>query len=137
MQALNKGPIAYALDAAGTQGAFDSSLLMAKSVVSSTILCSVIVRDDRRFKMPVATTNEDFRIHPLGAPGPISIPARPADHWNAWKALHWAVDNYSTAFRLPSVDVVNLTAQEALQVLKDVSEGRRGFGKVVLQHELW
>lgn len=96
--ALGKGPIAYALDAVGTQGKGDSSELLLQCVDDSVSLASVVLRKNRRFLFPVATINTDFRVHPPGAPHPISIPARPDDHWRAWKAVGWALRITDKAF---------------------------------------
>jgi NADPH:quinone reductase-like Zn-dependent oxidoreductase len=131
---LGKGPIAYAFDAAGTQGGADSSEALLQCVDDSASLVSVLLRKNHRFQFPVAVTNTDFRIHPPGAPHPISIPARPDDHWRAWKAVKWAIANYGSGFRLPSVNVLDVTAEEAIDVLLNVENGKRGHGKVVFKH---
>ncbi|PVH97745.1 GroES-like protein [Periconia macrospinosa] len=136
VEALGKGSITHALDAAGTVGEPSSADLLAQSVSESTVLSSVLLRPDRRFQMPVALTKDVWRIHPPGAPGPIVIPARPADHWKAWSALQWAIANYGTTFKLPSVSVLDVTAEEALAELTGVENGKRGFGKIVFQHPL-
>ncbi|KAJ4350603.1 hypothetical protein N0V95_004607 [Ascochyta clinopodiicola] len=134
VKALGKGPIAYALDAVGTQGENSSAELILQTVDESASLASVIFRDDRRFMFPVATTNAAFRIQPPGVPQPIRVPARPDDHWRAWKAVGWAIRNYDAGFRLPSVSVLDVTAEEAIKVLFKVDEGRQGHGKVVFRH---
>ncbi|KAF3045841.1 hypothetical protein E8E11_006891 [Didymella keratinophila] len=131
--ALGKGPIAYALDAVGTQGEGDSSELILQCVDDSTYLASVVLRKSRRFQFPMATTNTDFRIHSPGAPQPISVPARPDDHWRAWKAVGWAIENYGNGFRLPTVNVLDVTAEEAIDVLINVENGKQGHGKVVFK----
>lgn len=133
--ALGKGPISHALDAAGSMGNPSSADLVAQSVEDATVLASVIGRQER-FKMPVAMTNDDWRIKLPGAVEPISIPARPASHWHAWKALSWVIENYGQMFELPSVRVVDATAEEALEELFSVADGKHGFGKVVLKHPL-
>ncbi|KAL6705101.1 hypothetical protein ACN47E_007360 [Coniothyrium glycines] len=130
---LGKGPIQYAVDAVGTRGPQSSSDTMLKAVDKSTI-CSCVTRFDPPFKMPIATKNQDFRIQPLGAPHPIGIPANPESHWNAWEALKWAIANYGSGFKLPSVESVSATPEEAIEILKSVAEGKRGFGKVALKH---
>lgn len=135
LEKIGNGPIRYALDAVGSRGPDGSSETMLKAVEKSTI-CACVTRFDPPFRMPVAMTNMDFRIQPKGAQHPISIPARPEDHWRAWKALHWAIANYGSAFSLPNVEVFEVTAEEAIQTLQDVAESKRGFGKVVLRHPL-
>lgn len=132
VEALGQGLITHAFDAVGSLGDPSSSDLFVECVDDSAVLVPVILRPDKRFQMPVAMTKDAWSIHPRGAPGPISIPARPAGHWNAWSAL--IVDNYDTAFKLPAVDILNVTAEEALEELYKVANGKRGFGKVVLRH---
>ncbi|KAF3040770.1 hypothetical protein E8E12_009406 [Didymella heteroderae] len=131
---LGNGPITYAFDAAGTQGQGDSSELLLRCVDDLASLASVVLRKNRRFQFPVATTNNDFRIHPPGAPHPISISARPNDHWRAWKAVSWAITNYGDRFRLPSVNVLDVTAEEAIDILLMVENDQQGHGKVVFKH---
>lgn len=134
IKALGKGPIAYALDAVGTQGEDASSELLLRCVDAAACLVSVVLRQSPRFEFPVAVTNTDFRIHPPGAPHPVSVPARPDDHWRAWNAVGWAVENYGGGFQLPSVRVLDITAEEAVDVLFEVENGKRGYGKVVFKH---
>lgn len=141
VEKLNMGPITHAFDAVGTTGdpstgVLPSSDLLAQCVEDSAVLASVILRQDRRFCMPVATTKDDWLIHPSGAPGHVLIPARPTNHWNAWKALEWAVENYGSAFQLPCVRTFDGTANEALEEVSKVAAGQQGFGKVVLRHPL-
>jgi hypothetical protein len=109
---------------------------MAQSVRESTVLCSVVIRSDSRFLFPEAIKKDVWRVHLPGAPEPVTMPARPADHWNAWSALQWAVANYGTKFRLPSVSVRDVTAKEALEELIGIEKGKQGFGKIVFQHPL-
>ncbi|GAB1214761.1 hypothetical protein ATERTT37_003930 [Aspergillus terreus] len=134
VETLGQGPITHAFDAVGSLGDPSSADMVAQCVDSSAVLVSVVLRDDPRFRMPLATTNNPFSIQPPGVPQPISIPARPADHWNAWKALNWAVDNYGKAFKLPAVEALEVTAEEALEEIYKVADGKRGFGKIVFQH---
>ncbi|KAF4332440.1 alcohol dehydrogenase [Fusarium beomiforme] len=142
VEALGKGPLTHAVDTAGTSeegsGTTEptSADMTAQCASESTELASVVLRRDKKFKFPVAMTKDVFRIHPPGAPGPIDIPPRPTDHWKAWSALQWAVANYDTKFKLPSVSVLDVTAEEALKELMNVANGKRGFGKIVLQHPL-
>lgn len=136
VETLGQGPITHAVDAAGTEGEVSSADLTAQSASDSLVLSSVVLRRDSKFKMPVGMTKDAFRIHPPGAPEPIVIAARPADHWNAWSALQWAVANYGTKFELPSVSVLDVTAEEALGELVGVASGKRGFGKIVFQQPL-
>ncbi|EOA88706.1 hypothetical protein ACJQWK_05845 [Exserohilum turcicum] len=134
VSALGRGSITHALDAAGTMSNPSSSDLLIQCVSPSAMLVSVVLRQDKRFRLPMATSNTEFIIRPPGTPAPITIPARAAEHWNAWKALHWIVENYGKEFSLPSVNVLQVTAEEALEVLFAVVDGKRGFGKTVLQH---
>lgn len=135
VEALGKGAITHALDAVGTMVPPTAAEMVSKSVSDSTELASVILAE-AKFKMPVATTKDAWRIQPPGAPGPIDIPARPADHKRAWEALNWAVENYGKGFELPSVNVLDITAEKAIEELWNVAEGKRGFGKVVFTHPL-
>ncbi|PLB45063.1 GroES-like protein [Aspergillus steynii IBT 23096] len=134
VEALGQGLVTHAFDAAGSSGAPSSADLLSQSVTDSTELASVVLRQDKRFRMPVAMTKDPWAIHPPGAPHPISLPSRPTDHWNAWKAVNWAIENYSRGFEMVSVDVVEGTAEESLEEVWKVSNGERGFGKVVLRH---
>ncbi|KIL88276.1 hypothetical protein FAVG1_08355 [Fusarium avenaceum] len=136
VEALGQGPITHAVDAAGTEEGITSADLTAQSASEASVLASVVLRRDGKFQMPVAMTKNDFRIHPVGAPGPIALPSRPADHWKAWGAMQWVVDNYGTKFELPSVSVFDVTAEKALEELMSVQSGKRGFGKVVFQQPL-
>ncbi|KAL2105689.1 hypothetical protein VUR80DRAFT_7887 [Thermomyces stellatus] len=134
---LGHGPISYTLDAVGKLSEPASASMVAQCVTDPTaVFSSVVIQQDQRFRMPVAMTKDDWQIHPPGAPAPISIPARPASHWNAWEALLWAVENYGTLFKLPSVEVFQGTAEAALQEIGKVVRGERGFGKLVIAHPL-
>ncbi|KAJ0416226.1 chaperonin 10-like protein [Aspergillus carlsbadensis] len=133
VEEIGQGPITHALDAVGTIVCPMSSDQVYKIVDENAKLACVTMALWRRFQMPVATTNSDFQIQPFGAPQPIAIPARPKDHLHAWKALEWAIDNYGTAFELPSVHVLEVTAEEALVEANKVATGSRGFGKVVFR----
>lgn len=84
--------------------------------------------------MSMAMTKDDFKIQPPGAPESLAITARPTDHWNAWKAVQWAVENYGTAIELPAVEVLQVTVQHALEQVCKVANGSRGFGKLVFRH---
>ncbi|KAH7115849.1 chaperonin 10-like protein [Dendryphion nanum] len=138
VESLGQGSITYALDAAGTIASPNSAELVLQAVGSIEVnLASVIVREDTRFQMPLGMKKDSWTIQPFGVPSPITIPARPEQHWNAWKALLWAVDNYGKEFRLPSVDVFEGKAEEALQELIKVGDGERGFGKLVIRQPMY
>ncbi|KAG7419715.1 chaperonin 10-like protein [Fusarium sp. MPI-SDFR-AT-0072] len=123
----------YAFDAAGAPDSGDQVL---RAVADDTIIASTVLRDNRRFKMPVATSRIDFVIQPPDAPHPISLPARPADHARAWKALNWAIENYGKKFRLPPVRVVEDTAENALEEIKRFVKQGGGFSKVSIKQPL-
>ncbi|PNP86503.1 hypothetical protein FNYG_00205 [Fusarium nygamai] len=123
----------YAFDAAGAPDSGDQVL---KTVADDTIIASTVIRDNKRFKMPVASTNIDFVIQPPGVLHPISLPARPADHARAWKALNWAIENYGKKFRLPPVRVVDDTAEVALEEIKRFVKQGGGFSKVSIKQPL-
>ncbi|KAF3398231.1 Protein TOXD [Penicillium rolfsii] len=133
VEEIGQGPITHALDAVGTIVRPMSSDQVYKIVDENAILACVTMALWRRFQMPLATTNSAFKIQPFGTPRPITIPARPKDHIHAWKALQWAVENYGTAFELPPVEVLQVTAEEALAEASKVAAGSRGFGKLVFQ----
>jgi len=123
----------YAFDAAGAPDSGDQVL---RAAADDTIIASTVIRDNKRFKMPVAASRIDFVIQPPGAPHPISIPARPADHARAWKALNWAIENYGKKFHLPPVRVVEDTAENALEEIKRFVKQGGGFSKVSIKQPL-
>ncbi|KAI1029308.1 hypothetical protein LB504_010738 [Fusarium proliferatum] len=123
----------YAIDAAGAPSSADQVL---KAVADDTIIASVVIRDNKRFKFPVASSLHDFVIQPPGAPHPISIPSRPADHARAWEGLKWAAEHYGTKFRLPPVCVVEGTAEHALEEIKRFVKHGGGFSKVSIKQPL-
>ncbi|RHZ56273.1 zinc-binding alcohol dehydrogenase family protein [Aspergillus thermomutatus] len=128
--------IQYGFDAVGSPQGKGSAQLMAECVSKEATLVSVVVQEDPRFKMPLATPNLSVTVRPAGAPGSITIPARPADYERAWEAFQWAIKNYGICFRLPAVEVFQGTAEEALEEVKALADGGRGFGKLVLEHPL-
>ena len=134
---IGQGPISHAFDAVGSSGDLSSASMVAQCVTDpETVLSSVVLQQDPRFQMPVAMTKDDWEIHPPGAPGPVRIPARPQHHWHAWEALQWAAENYGKGFQLPSVEVFQGTGEEALQQVLQVSNGKRGFGKLVIEQPM-
>ncbi|PYI24999.1 GroES-like protein [Aspergillus indologenus CBS 114.80] len=139
-QSIEKGSasIAYGLDAVGSSPGTErsSATLLARCLSPETDLVSLVVQDDPRFRMPLATPNRDVTIRVAAAPQPITIPARPADYGRAWRVLEWAVRHYGVRFRLPRVEVFWGSAETALEELRGLAEGGRGFGKVVLGHPL-
>jgi NADPH:quinone reductase-like Zn-dependent oxidoreductase len=136
VEALGKGPITHALDTAASIGEPSSADLMAKCTSESTVLCSCIIRDDSRFLFPGAILKNPWTMRYAGSPETTIIPPRPADHWNAWAAPQWAIANYGTNFKLPSVRVLDVTAEEALKELFLSESGKHGYGKVVFRHPL-
>ncbi|KAF5230225.1 hypothetical protein FANTH_13940 [Fusarium anthophilum] len=133
--AVRKGPLAYALDAVGSQIKPTSADRIRQCATNTTILASVIHQFDKRFKFPVAVTFLPFQLKPFGLPFKLTTPARSGDHWRAWGVLAWAVANYGSngAFRLPKVTVLEGTGEEVLQKAQDVAEGKGGFGKNVVK----
>ncbi|KAF4435067.1 toxD [Fusarium acutatum] len=123
----------HAIDAAGAPGSADQVL---KAVADDTIIASVVIRDNKRFKFPVASSIYDFVIQPPGAPHPISIPSRPADHARAWEGLKWAAEHYGKEFRLPPVRVVEGTAEHALEEIERFVKQGGGFSKVSIKQPL-
>ncbi|KAL5600519.1 hypothetical protein FOVSG1_008331 [Fusarium oxysporum f. sp. vasinfectum] len=123
----------YAFDAAGAPDSADQVL---KAVADDTTIVSAVIRDNKRFKMPVAVGSIDFVIQPPDSPHPITLPARPAEHDRAWKALNWAIENYGKKFRLPPVRVVEDTAENALEEIKRFVKQGGGFSKVSIKQPL-
>ncbi|KAF5711924.1 toxD [Fusarium mundagurra] len=123
----------YAFDAAGVPDSADQVL---KAVADDTVIASTVIRENKRFKMPVGATKFDFVMQPPGAPHPISLPARPADHARAWEASNWAIKNYGKKFRLPPVRVVDDTAEVALEEIKRFVKQGGGFSKVSIKQPL-
>ncbi|GAQ43380.1 hypothetical protein AKAW_03266 [Aspergillus niger] len=120
------GPLTCGFDAVGSQkGGVGSAQLVAECCSEDATLVSVVVQSDSKFKMPIATPNMDVVIKVQNVPFPITIPARPAGYQRAWCALTWAVENYGVDFRLPSVDLFEGTAEEALEELKAIADGGR------------
>lgn len=128
------GTLAHGFDTVGTQQGASSAQGMAGCVSEGAELVSVVVQNDARFKMPLATTNRDVTIQPKEFPHPITIPARNADYERAWKAFQWAVTNYGVSFQLPSVEIVQATPEKALEHVIALADHGRGLGKLVLQH---
>ncbi|KAF4945307.1 hypothetical protein FGADI_12047 [Fusarium gaditjirri] len=133
LRGLGFDKFVYAFDAAGAPDSGDQVL---KAVADDTIIASTVLRENKRFKMPVAVTNVDFVIQPPGVPHPISIPARPADHAIAWKALSWAIENYGSKFRLPPVRIVEGTAENALEEIERFVKQGGGFSKISIKQPL-
>lgn len=131
----SKLELKHAFDAVGSN---DSAKLMADctSPSTDTVLISSVFQDDPRFKMPFAAPGQDVTVELPGAPGTITIPARPKDNQRARKAFLWAVENYGVKFEMPVVKIFEGSAEEALKELKELAGFGSGFGKVVLRHPL-
>jgi len=130
---MAKGNLSYALDAAGRET--DSTVLsLLEQCVEDpkTEIANVVFRSGT--KMPFATRNSSITFHLKGAPHPIIIPASPDDHWRAWEALAWAVNNYGRSFKLPWVRECNEDAGHALKELLAIATLGRGAGKTVIKH---
>lgn len=136
VQNYSSGELQFGFDAVGSQTEVSSAHLMAECVSNTAIVVSVVVQDDARFKMPLATPNRDMTIRISNIPHPITIPARPDDYQHAREAFLWAVANYGVHFRLPFVEVFAGTAEAALSRLKVLGDHGRGIGKLVLKHPL-
>ncbi|CEI67607.1 hypothetical protein FVEN_g5695 [Fusarium venenatum] len=133
LQDLGLERFEYAFDAAGAP---DSGGQVLRAVSDVTRIVSTVLRDDKRFTMPVATPGLDFVILPPGAPHAITIPARPADHKRAWEALTWAIENYGRSFRLPPVRVATDSAERVLEEIQRVVERGSGFSKLTVKQPL-
>jgi NADPH:quinone reductase-like Zn-dependent oxidoreductase len=126
----------YGFDAVGSHGDFSSADYVAECVSDEAHLVSVVIQKNPRFKMPFATSNQEAILRVAGVSHPICIPARRSDYQHAWKAFQWAVENYGSRFRLPSVEVFTGSAEDALKELMLVGGEGRGFGKLAIQHLL-
>lgn len=129
-------PIKYAIDAVGSTSNGGSAALMAGCVSESAIVASVVFQQDKRFMFPSPGGKTAFKVTLPHNPQPIEIPARPAEYQRSVKALTWAIKHYRADFRLPSVEVFEGTAEDALEQLKAIANFGRGFGKLVLKHPL-
>lgn len=136
VEALGQGPIGHALDAVGTFTTPSSADLVVQSLSNPKAVLASVTKFDGGFRMPMAYAKDRWRIQPPGAPEPIDLPARPEHHWHAWRALQWAVENYSSRFELPNVEVFEGTAEDALQEIIKASRLGRGFGKLVIRQPL-
>ncbi|RGP59221.1 hypothetical protein FSPOR_11514 [Fusarium sporotrichioides] len=133
LQDLGHKKFEYAFDAAGAP---DSGAQVLQAVSDVTQIVSTVLRDDKRFRLPVATPGFDFVIQPSGAPHAITIPARAADHKRAWEALTWAIENYGRLFRLPPVRVATDIAERVLEEIQRVVERGSGFSKLAVKQPL-
>jgi hypothetical protein len=75
--------VPYAFDAVGNPSGVGSAQMVASCASHDAILVSVVVQKDRRFRMPLAVTDEDVTLRIPGVPHPITIPARKEDHQRA------------------------------------------------------
>lgn len=136
MKTYHQDGVTYALDAVGSPGGIGPAHMAASCASPDAFLVSVTAQKDPRFSIPIAMPSENIRFIIPGLPHPIMIPARKEDHKRAWAAFQWAVNNYGSWFRLPSVDVFQGRAEDALEELKLLADGTRGFGKLALKHPL-
>lgn len=136
LKIYHRDGVKYALDAVGSPSGPGSAHMAASCASSDATLVSVTFQKDPRFLMPVAVANQDAKFMIPGLPHAIIIPTREEDHERAWAAFQWAVNNYGSRFRLASVDVFQGRAEDALEELKSLVDGGRGFGKLALKHPL-
>ncbi|KAG4410693.1 hypothetical protein IFR04_016176 [Cadophora malorum] len=130
------GPVQYAFDAAGSYTVPSTADLTVRCVADTAAIVSVVLRKDKRFMMPLATTDRDVDILPPELQVAITISARKDDSDRAYRVLHWAIKHYAKGFTIPSVRVVGGDAQEFLEHLRTVADGGGQFGKVVVKHPL-
>ncbi|PVH74481.1 GroES-like protein [Cadophora sp. DSE1049] len=128
------GPVQYAFDAAGSYSVPSTADLTARCVTNTAAIVSVVLRKDKRFMMPLATTDRDVEILPPESQVAITISARKDDSDRAYRVLHWAIKQYGKEFTIPSVKVLGGDAQEFLEQLQIVADGGGQFGKVVVKH---
>ncbi|KAJ4328916.1 hypothetical protein N0V84_000705 [Fusarium piperis] len=133
LKELGYDDFTYAFDAAGAANSGDQLL---QSISDRTVIASTLIRENKRFKFPLAMPHRDFTIHPPGTPHPVTIPARPADYDKAWKALSWAIENYGKSFRSVPVRVLDVTAEKALEEIHRLVEFGGGFSKLVFQQPM-
>ncbi|ETS87818.1 hypothetical protein PFICI_01646 [Pestalotiopsis fici W106-1] len=126
-----EGPILYAVDAIGAPGA---SAMVADASSDKAKMASVREHKDPRFTLPFSSKSRDMAIELPGI-GRIMMPAQPQQQAQLWRGLLWAVENYGSRFSMPSVDIFEGTAEDALEKVKIVAAGGN-FGKIVLKHPL-
>jgi NADPH:quinone reductase-like Zn-dependent oxidoreductase len=130
---MAKGKLSYALDAAGRERDPTVPSLMEQCVEDpKTETACVVFRPGT--KMPLAVRNLNVTFHLEGEPYPIAIPASPDDHWRAWEAFMWAVNNYGRTFKLPWVREFDGDAEHALKELIAIATLSKGAGKTVIKH---
>lgn len=132
VQDSGAGKLSYAIDVAGSGQAIE---LIEPLVEPETVFMSTVVHPGKpHLKIPLACTRHDV---PLRFPNgmEITIPARVEDWKKTWAAVNWAVANYGKGFRVPAVEVFDVSAEEALEELQKIAvQGK--FGKVVIKHPL-
>ncbi|KAJ9138219.1 alcohol dehydrogenase [Pleurostoma richardsiae] len=133
LEELGLDSFTWAFDAAGVPVSGDQ---MLRCVSDETQLISTLLRENKRFVMPLATPNLDFTIQPPGAGAPISLPARPDNYKRAWEALSWAIDQYGTSFRLMRVRVMDDSAENILKEIQRVTAQGGGFSKLAIRQPM-
>ncbi|KAH8668966.1 zinc-binding oxidoreductase-like protein ToxD [Xylariales sp. PMI_506] len=127
------GELCYAMDSVG----FPEAARKVKEVASRfTKLVSVVHQVEEGFHMAYAFRarmmtvlfNPESRVR-------FTMAAQPPMHANIRRVIDWAIENYGSEFELPSVDIFEGTAEEALEQVKFVGKCAR-FGKLVLKHPL-
>ncbi|KAJ0419147.1 hypothetical protein BJY00DRAFT_302282 [Aspergillus carlsbadensis] len=123
VEALGEGPIAHALEAVGSIMSSSTSFadVLAQAVSdSAAVLAYVVIRSGIKFQMPVAALRDGWTILPprARAPALVSLSAAPTRHRN---------------FKVPVVEVLDVTPEEAFRELMNFAEGTRAFRKVVLK----
>lgn len=136
LKSLGSGPFQYAIDAFGAEPNPLAADGIQPILSNDAKLLSVVVRNDKRFGMPVATSHQDFQIQPPGVPHVINIPGDPDALKKTWPALLWAVEAYGKSFRLPPVEVFRGSGEAALAELRKVANGTRGYGKLAIAHPI-
>jgi len=130
---MANGNLCYALDAAGRETDATVPSLLEQCVEDpKTETACVVFRSGTR--IPFAARNLSIMFHLKGTPDPIVIPASPDDHWRAWEALSWAVNNYGKTFKLPWIRECDGDADHALKELVAIATLGRGAGKMVIRH---
>ncbi|KAF5655278.1 ToxD-like protein [Fusarium sp. NRRL 25303] len=85
-----------------------------------------------RWRMVFASRETDNPV-PFEFPG--GNKANPVWEARLERAVVWAAMNYGTQFRIPHVKIVE-GAEEGIQAIKDVNEGKISLTKVVIKHPL-
>ena len=130
------GPVQHAFDAAGSYSTPSTADLTTQCVADTANIVSVVLRQDKRFSLPVAVCDVPVTIHPPQSPVPITIPARKEDSDRAYEVVHWLVKGYGEVYKIPYVKVIEGNGKEVIEQLRIAADGGGSFGKVAIKHPI-